>query len=144
MLELLVVMAIMGILAAIAVPSLTAWTRSSQQAGVSRDLVGQLRQVEQYAVTQNTTFRVTFGATTAAIAKYDTASNAWVSFRSYQSTSSAVTFANANFSSSSGANVCYFTARGTATRGSIQVIRSSSSKTYTISVEGLTARVSYQ
>jgi prepilin-type N-terminal cleavage/methylation domain-containing protein len=143
LIEVLIASVILGVLMAIAVGSYTSWQRLQQSTAFSRDAVGQLRQVEQLAVTQNTAFRVSFTTSSLVIAKYDTTTDTWQPFRQLKSPTTAVYFANPSFVNNTSSQYCFFTARGTASNGTVQVRRIGDSHYYTISVERLTGRVTY-
>ena len=65
--------------------------------------------------------------------------------RQYEIEDKDVTFAGGLFEQSSGvvSTSAYFYPRGSASKGDVNVTRSGRAKVYTVSVEGLTARVSF-
>ena len=75
----------------------------------------------------------------------DPATGAWTVYSTVKPASSRVTYSGAAFAQPDGTttSTCYFYARGSATKGTVLVVRVGSSKQYTVAVEGLTARVSF-
>ena len=150
LIELMVTMFLTAILMAMAVGGWIAYQRAHAQADSAREIAGVLRQAQVRAQAEDATYRVDFGATPArtySLYKYDGTN--WNLVSSYETEDNAVKITGADFAAISGdpsepdATSCYFFGRGTATKGSVSVIRDGSSKTYTIDVEGFTGRVKY-
>jgi prepilin-type N-terminal cleavage/methylation domain-containing protein len=144
LIELIVVLLIVGVLSAIAVPAWRSYEDSQAQPGSAAALVALMRNAQVRAVAEETTYRVSFAADgkSATLAKFTGAAYSNVSVVKVQGR--APYFANAQFTQSDNSvgSVAYFYARGAATPGTVQVARTHSSKVYTITVEGLTGRVS--
>ncbi len=144
--ETLVVIVIMGVAAAIAVGGFQSYARSAEHSGTRNDIVSALRAAHQRALTEATVYCVRFAAD----------GTSWTTFRGTCATGTKVkgpedvggrniALTSVDFTrpdGTTGSQDVEFTARGTATKGSLTIVRSGSSKTYTVSVEGLTARVS--
>lgn len=143
-LELLVAMVLFGILASIAVGPYAAYRAKQEQMGSARELVAFLRRAQVRSVAEETSYRVDITATKATMYRFNGTS--YVAGLVVKPMSSRITYTGASFTQPSGATgtSVYFYARGSATKGSVTVSRSGTSKTYTVNVEGLTARVSYQ
>lgn len=143
LIELLMTMLLFGILVSIAVGPWRSYQRRQEHLGTTRKTVGVLRNAQVSAVAENSAYRVDFTATAATVYRFDGSS--YVKVRAYAPTSSSVSYAGASFVSTSGTGASvYFYPRGAASRGSVQVALSGQTRTYTIDVEGLTARVSYR
>lgn len=146
MIELVVVIALAGVLAAIAVSGWQTWTRASEHEGAATEIVAVLRQAQQRAVTEGSSICVEF----------DVAGGAWTVFRGACASGSRtklegpmpldsprVRITTAGFTSGPGATGpgVTFSSRGTATPGGLELARDGSSTRRTVSVEGLTGRV---
>ena len=146
LIELMATMVLLGILMAIAVPSWMKYRSSQEEVGTARELAGALRQAQVHASAEETTYRAVFAADgkSVTISRQDPTSGAWTQTSIVRPSTKTVTYATPSFTQSDGSSssTCYFYARGAATKGTVTVVRSGSSKIYTISVEGLTARVS--
>lgn len=143
LIELLVTMLLFGILIAIAVGPWKGYQRRQQHLGTTRKTVGVLRNAQVAAVAENSTYRVDFAP--AAVTVYRSSGGSFQQVRTYATEASSVTYASAAFVSTSGTgSSVYFYPRGAASRGSVNVLLSGNAKSYTIDVEGLTARVSYR
>jgi len=144
LIELIVVMLIVGIISAIAIPAWRSYEDSQAQPASAAALVALMRNAQVRAVAEETTYKVTFAADgkSATLAKFTGATYKNVSVVKVQGR--APYFVNPRFTQSDNSigTVAYFYARGAATPGTVQVARTHSSKTYTITVEGLTGRVS--
>lgn len=144
--ELLVVVVLMGVAATIAVTGFQSYARSAEHSGTRNDVVSALRAAHQRALAEATVYCVRFAADGKSWSTYrgSCATGAVVKgpedVESGQVSLTAVNFTRAD--GTTGSRDVEFTARGTASKGSLQVVRAGSSKTYTVSVEGLTARVS--
>lgn len=145
--ELVVVMALMGLAMAIAVSGWRSWASAREHKGTAQEITSVLRQAQQRAVTE--------GRSTCVL--FDTARAEWSVFRGrcdaadkvrvqgpFTTASPKVTISSAAFTGSSSAVYpgVTFSARGTATPGELKLVRSGAARTYVVSVEGLTGRVS--
>jgi type II secretion system protein H len=144
--ELLVVMALLGLMMAIAVSGWSSWVEASAHKGTAREMQTVMRQTQQRAVTEGRAMCVWF----------DTAANSYTVYRGacddpakqkvvgpHETNSRGVRISGPAFTSPGGtsAGVTYY-ARGTAWPGEVSVVRDGSSKVYLLTVEGLTGRVS--
>ncbi|GEP36376.1 hypothetical protein NPS01_00390 [Nocardioides psychrotolerans] len=148
LIELVVTIALAGVLMAIAVGGYVAWARSSEQEGAASEVQAVLRQAQQRAVTEGR----------ATCVEFDTARDRWTLFRGactdtgrtvlegpVRLDSSRVHLTTAAFTSSAGSTSgTTFSSRGTATPGRVRIGRDGSSRVLTITVEGLTGRVDTQ
>ena len=144
--ETLAVVAIMGVGSAIAVSGFSSYSKSAEHTGTRDGVVSALRAANQRALSEANTYCVRFAADGAS----------WSTFRGTCDTGtlvkgpepvggSQVSVTDVDFlrpDGTSGSSDVLFTARGTASKGSLKVVRNDASTTYTVSVEGLTARVS--
>jgi type II secretion system protein H len=145
MIELLVTVSLLGMMMAIAVGGYNSWAKASGQSGQARELQSVMRQAQQRAITEGRAICLQFNGTQS----YSVYRGACDSATKVQvmgpiaADTPEVHFTSPSFSGTSGASSgVTFNARGTAWPGSVQVTRTGSSKVYTLSVEGLTGRVS--
>ncbi len=147
LLELLVTMTILGVIVAIAVAPYRNFQRTQAHLNSTRRLVGSLRNAQVRAVAENSTYRVSFASngkswTLARLVGTST----WTTVGPTVTPSDPqITIREAVFRQSDGSegSTVYFYPRGSASKGSLVVGRDDRSKVYTVTVEGLTARVSY-
>jgi prepilin-type N-terminal cleavage/methylation domain-containing protein len=143
-LEVLVAMVLFGVLVTISVGPYNAYRTKQQHVGATRELVAFLRRAQVRAVSEETTYRVDIAADGRSAQTFRFNGATYTSAQILTTPTSRVTYSNPVFTSSSGSGTSvYFYARGSASRGSVDVVSTGSSKTYTNNVEGLTARVSY-
>lgn len=143
--EVMVTIALMGVLMAITVGGWSAWARASEQSGTARELQTRLRAIHQRAITEGTAMCVLFAADGSHYTVYRgaCADSGRVEVEGPVGTNGdAVRLGSPSFTGTTATTGVTFFARGTATPGSVRVTRSGSSKTYTVAVEGLTGRVS--
>jgi len=144
LIELLVVMIIAAVLMALGASGWTSFQRSSEHRGTANEIVSVLRNAQQKAYAEASTFCVQFnadgtyqtyqfecGASGVAVGGLQRVRSARVSL-------DAVKFKHADGSEK---NTVLFLPRGTATKGSLKVARTGSDSKYSIKVEGLTGRV---
>ena len=141
--ELLVAIVLFGIVVGLSVAPYSAYRLRQQHAGSARELVAFLRRAQVRAVAEETPYRVDLATTTATM--YRWSGTAYVKVQSTTTANAKVTYSAASFVQDTGGTgtSVYFYAKGSAGKGSVKVVRSGSTKVYTVSVEGLTARVSY-
>lgn len=148
LLEIMVVIGLMSVMAALGVGAWKSWTAAEAQNGAAADLQTIMRQTQVRAVTEGVNFCVTF----------DTAANTYTVYRytchsptgnvkvngPFTLGDSRVQLSNVNFTAVAPATSTEvtFRASGTATPGELKLTRTGSTKTYTLKVEGLTGRVS--
>jgi prepilin-type N-terminal cleavage/methylation domain-containing protein len=146
LIELLVTMVLFGIIIAIAVAPYRNYQLSQAHTGSMRKVVGVMRNLQVRAVAEDATYRITFAAdgkswTTARL----TGTSTWTTVQTGKPTETIVVYRNAQFRQADGSltSTAVFYPRGSATKGSLEVGRTDRAKVYTVTLEGLTARVSY-
>lgn len=144
LIEAMFAMALFGILVGIAIGPYASYRRTQEHAGATRELVAFLRRAQVRAVSEETTYRVDLTANGATAYRFN--GSTYDSGQVLSSPSSTITYDAASFVQPGGGNgtSVWFYARGAGSKGSVTVIRDGSSKVYTVDVEGLTARVSYE
>jgi type II secretion system protein H len=140
--EAMVVIALIGILAAIAVSGWSAWARSSAHSGTAREIQAVLQQAHQRAVAEGQPLCVWFdtAANTYTVHRGECASKTGVVSGPFRTAAPSVKIASPAFGSPGSAGVT-MQPRGTADAGSVLVTRSDAAKQYTLTVERLTGRV---
>lgn len=152
LIELVVVMSLLGAMMAIAVGGWSAWAKASAHEGAADELQSLMRQTQQRAVTEGTAMCVWFDVTANTSSVYrgtcDDSGKQLIqgpvapAGAEVRLAAPAYTWdANADGASETYAGVTFY-ARGNAWPGTVEVRRGGSSKTYTLTVEGLTGRVS--
>jgi prepilin-type N-terminal cleavage/methylation domain-containing protein len=146
LLELLVTIGLMGVLMAIAVGGWMGWAKANAQSGAARSIQSAMRQAQQRAVTE--------GGATCFL--FDDAAESYSIYRGACTLATktkvtgpvqmprGVAIASPDFTGSGGTHStgATFASRGTGSPGLARVTRSGSSKTYTLTVDWLTGRVS--
>lgn len=148
LIETLVVLAVGGIMMAIAAWGYRSYEVRSNHRGGAVQVVSTLRNAQSRSLSEARTYCVRFNAASRTLALYryscDTSAGGEVAGGAVEMPRG-VTFANVAFTRSDGstsATDVYFYPRGSATAGSLDITHSGASRTFTVSVEGLTARVS--
>jgi len=145
MIELLVTISLLGIMMAIAVSGHSSWAKASNQSGRARELQSVMRQAQVRAVTEGRAICVSFRVAQNDYTVYRGAcgSPTETVLGPVASQSADVRLSAPVFTGTSGVSTgVTFNARGTAWPGSVQLTRAGSSKTFTLTVEGMTGRVS--
>ena len=143
LLEVISTCILLAVLVGMAVGPWSSYRHARAHVESRNELVAALRNAQVSSVAENVTYRVDLTATTATSYRLPP-SGGQVRTRQYLVEDTNVTFANAAFETPSGTGTSvFFYPRGSASKGDVQVLRSGRSKVYTVSVEGLTARVSY-
>jgi type II secretion system protein H len=145
MIELLVTISLLGIMMAIAVSGYTSWAKASNQSGRARELQSVMRQAQVRAVTEGRAICVSFRVAQNDYTVYRGACGSPTAtvLGPVPSQSADVRLSAPAFTGTSGVSTgVTFNARGTAWPGSVQLTRAGSSKTFTLTVEGMTGRVS--
>ena len=151
LIELLVVMSIAGTLALISTFSFSNWRDTSQHQGSADELVSQLRNASQRSIAEGRTYcvdvatggrsytlwRTACDATGAQVAGPVTVQGPTVTLAAILTPPVPVPAPLCPATS----KCLYFYPRGTAVRASVTVASTVRSKTYTVVIEGLTARV---
>lgn len=143
--EVMWAIAIFGVLAAISVGGLRGWTQAREHSGTASAVQSLLREAQQRAVTEGRATCVSFDVGTQAYAMYRGACDdpTRVLLQTRHPDAGRVHFAAPTFLGPSGSTPgVTFKPRGTAWPGTVQITRAGSTKVYTVSVEGLTGRVS--
>lgn len=145
-LELLVSMVVFGVLVGISAGPYATYRAKQQHIGASRELVAFLRRAQVRAVSEETTYRVDFATDGKSATAYRFNGSSYVAGQVLTVPTSRIRFTSPSFLASDGTSSgsVFFYARGSGSKGSVTVTRQGGSKTYTVDVEGLTARVSYK
>lgn len=136
LIEVLVAISLASILMAFAVSGWSGWARASQQSGAARGLQAALRQTQQRAVTEGGGMCVSLADATYTVWRGSCATPV----ASRTRIDGPVQVAKGVHLAPVGTEVS-FSARGTATSGTLTVSRDGSTKVYTLQVEGFTGRV---
>lgn len=142
LIEVLVTITLMGVMMAIAVSGWSAWSQASAHSGTAREIQSVLRQAQQQAVTEGTSICVQFSesANSYSVLRGSCDGSLTAIRGPMTPDGNQVSISSPTFSTASPSGVTFY-ARGTATAGTVKVVRSGSSKVYTLKVEGLTGRV---
>jgi len=132
LIELLVVVALVGILAAIAFPSFTDWRRNMEYKSAARDIASILRDARQRAIATNREHRVEFDTANRRYrltgGNLASGSTAWTVVKDWATLSASVNMSVA------GATEKEFNPNGTSSTGSIAILDSSGTTRYTITL----------
>lgn len=144
LLEVITTCLLLGILLGIGVGPWQSYRHARAHVEARTELVAALRNAQISAVSESVTYRVDLTAKRAVTYRLPV-SGAATQQRQYEIEDSAVTFGGASFEDSSGVvgTSAYFYPRGSASKGDVEVRRTGRAKVYTVSLEGLTARVSF-
>jgi len=149
LIEVLVVMVVMGVLMAIAIPSWSHYQNKQNYLGSAQLVVSEMRRIQLQAVAQETTYRVDFtvgGKTFKVYQLTDATAGTYTLTQTVSLPGSAATFASPAFTMKDGtaSTSAWFYARGTASDGTVTLTRTNTGgHAYVINVEGLTGRVNY-
>lgn len=156
LIELSVAMALFGVLAGIGALGFRDFQHSLEEQGAQREIVSALRDAQTRAVAEGTAYCVDFGTTpTTSYSMYRVpgadqgpmaasfSCTTGTRLNTYRNQTGTSVF-SADFEQRNGAHTTYvlFTARGSASPGNTTLARTTSTKTYMVSVDGLTGRVS--
>ncbi len=150
MLELVVVMAIAGVLMTIGTFGFTNWRHTSQHQGAAEELVSTLRGASVQAISEGRTYclDIKSGGATYELWRYSCGGAGAVLVEATHSTQDAAVAYAATVTAPTPAPACpsgsrclYFFPRGTALPAAVTVTSTHRTKTYTVRVEGLTSRV---
>jgi len=146
LIEVLVTVAVLGVMMAISVSGWSSWARAGEQSGTASELQSVLRQTQQRAVTEGRAMCVQFDVPANEYTVYTGACDLPARVKTVgpvTTNAASVHIASPAFTAQSGSSTgVTFYARGTATPGTVRVTRNGESKVYTLDVEGLTGRVS--
>lgn len=143
LLEVITTCLLLGILLAIGVGPWQSYRHARAHIEARTELVATLRNAQISSVAENITYRVDVTAKKAVT--YRIAATGPVQTRQYVIEDQLVSYTGIGFEDASGAVTAsaYFYPRGSASKGDVNVARSGRAKLYTVSLEGLTARVSF-
>lgn len=155
LIELMVAMVLASILAGLTVTSYRSYNRGQDLRGATREVVAILRNTQIRAVTEATTYKALFTASSLDVYRVVDPADPTKDVKARPTyTLTEKRFAGNlefliaspyGFTQSDGSVTAYalFYARGSSTPGSMRVRRTDNGKFYDVSVEGLTSRVSY-
>lgn len=145
-LELAVAMVMFGMLAAFGTQGWLHYTRAQELRNGLDQVTAVLKNAQERSLSEATSYCISFGSDNRSYTLFKFACGAGGTQMgdSMLTPSPRVTFASASFTQADGttASTLTFTPRGSATPGRALIQRDGGRKTYTISVEGLTGRVS--
>ncbi len=118
LIELIVVMVIIGILAAFFAPNIAAWLPNLRLRNAARDIVSTMRTAQIKAVSTNLTYRISFTLPSSYVLQYRDALGVWVNEGVIQNFPSGITIAAINFNTGNNAE---FNANSTSSSGSIRI-----------------------
>lgn len=144
LIETMMAMVLFGILVGIVVGPYANYRERQQHAGATRELVAFLRRAQVRAVSEETTYRVDITAGGAASFRFNGAS--YDPGQTLAPSNGRIEYSGASFVQPGGGlgTTVWFYARGAGSKGSVAIVREGADKVYTVEVEGLTARVSYE
>jgi type II secretion system protein H len=145
LLEVVTTTLLLGIATALVVAPWRSFSQAQAQSHMAEELVSTLRNAQVSSVSELATYRVDVAAKQVKSYRITPGTGTAVLKQTLQTTSNSVSLTGASFKDASGAasTSVYFYPKGSASGGSVAVVRTGSSKTYTVTVEGLTARVTY-
>ena len=145
LLEVVTTTLLLGIATALVVAPWRHFGQAQAQRHMAEELVSTLRNAQVSSVAELATYRVDVAAKQVKSYRLTPGTGAAVLKQTLQTTSNNVSLTGASFKDASGvtSTSVYFYPKGSASGGSVAVVRTGSSKTYTVTVEGLTARVTY-
>lgn len=142
--EMLVSLSIVGVMTSLAVAGWSGYAAASEHSGTRDTVVSALRAANQRAISEAKPYCVTFNPAAGTWETRRLSCTGAVVKGPEEVQSGRVSLTDVAFVQPDGnaQPQVLFTARGTASKGSLKVRRADSSKVYTVSVEGLTGRVS--
>ncbi len=146
LIELLVGMVIVTMLSALSVSGYASYQRAIAHKGAATEIVSTMRNAQQRSLAEAATYCVAFNAASGTYQLYKFACGATGTAvgNPKRTGSSRVSLSSPSFLQPGGgtATTAIFYPRGSATAGTVKVLRNGGSASYTITVEGLTGRVS--
>jgi prepilin-type N-terminal cleavage/methylation domain-containing protein len=145
LLEVITTAVLLGIATALIVGPWRTFGQAQAQRDMAQQLVAILRNAQASSVAEVATYRVDITSTAAASYRLNPGTGIAVLKQRIKSSNSSVVLASPSFQDADGAtsSSVFFYPKGSASKGEVKVLRSGTDKVYTVSVEGLTARVSY-
>jgi prepilin-type N-terminal cleavage/methylation domain-containing protein len=149
LIELAAAMVLFGIVVGIAVGPYKRYNSTQAHIGTTRRVVAAMRLAQVSSVSEGAVYRVDLAPKSVKVHRRDPGTGVWSVMSSTAVREGSITISSAQFTLPDGSSSasCFFYPRGTASASSasgIGIVRTGTSKKYTIKVEGLTARVSYQ
>jgi len=143
LLEVITTCLLLGLVLAIGVGPWQSYRHARAHTEARSELVATLRNAQISAVSESVTYRVDL--TTKKAITFRVTAGGDEQKRQYEIEDATVSFSGAEFEDSSGVTgtSAYFYPRGSASKGAVDVTRTGRPKVYSVSVEGLTARVSF-
>ena len=143
LIEVMVTIAISGILMAIAVSGWSSWAKASAHSGAAREIQSAMRQAQQQAVTEGTATCFWFDdvADTYAVYRGRCTDVSKQLVKGPMAVSQYVDITAPEFGTDGSEDGTSFLGRGTGSAGTVTVTRPGSAKTYVLTVDGLTGRV---
>jgi prepilin-type N-terminal cleavage/methylation domain-containing protein len=146
LIELCVAMLIFSVMAALAVYPLRTWMAGERQGSTTSAVEAALREAQQRAITEGRSMCVSFnlGTQTYTFLRGACGTAGQVTLDGPVKPDTGVRFTAATFAAPAGGTTTgvTFYPRGTASPGTVQISRSGSTRVDTLTVEGLTGRVS--
>ena len=144
LLEVMVTIAVMGIVLAFSVSGWGRYARAHEQSGTAQELRTTLRSVQQRAVTEGTSMCVSFTATSYTVWRSACGLTANLVQGPVQTNGRArlATPVFTPLTAAQATNTVVFMPRGTASQGDVHITRPGSTKDYRVAVDGFTGRVS--
>jgi len=142
--EVLTTVVIFGILMSAAVWAWSGYTKATQQSGTATTILETLRNAQERAQAEGTTYCVRFTAGTTSWSLYRSACGSGTLVDNWKTEANTVKIASAAFDDPSTgvtSSDVSFLARGVASGGKLTVTRTGASKVYQINVVALTGRV---
>lgn len=144
LIELLVSLALLSIVMVVAVGGWASWSKAREHSGSATELESRLRQAQQQAVTEGQAMCLKFSADEYAVFRGECVATGARVVGPFATDAKDVHLTSPSFTNRSGtpeANVTFYP-RGTASEGTVKVTRTGTQRVYTVTVEGLTGRVS--
>ena len=143
LLEVLTTCLLLGLLLTLGAGPWQSYRHSRAHIEARTEMVAALRNAQISAVSEAVTYRVDF--TDKKVLTFRLVGGAAAQMRQYEVTDALVSYDSPSFEDASGVvgDSVFFYPRGSASKGTVDVARDDRGKVYTVSVEGLTSRVSF-
>lgn len=141
LIELAAGMVVLGILLALGTPAWQSYLVNQESRSAAGEVVSVLRNAQVHATSEETGYSVTFAAADRSM----TVRRAGVVTKVVRLDGTRYTITGVSFTNpAADASTVYFTPRGTASPGQVQIARTGGGVKHIITVEGLTGRVSWE